>query len=143
MDNASYHFRVINKLSSTNSQKQDIQEWLHKNNISYQPHETKTELLQKVNQFRSQEKRYELDEIPVERGHQIIRLPPYHCQYNAIDLIWAKVKGEVADRNSTFRLADVERLMHQSTDNVTTQDWISRVSRSTNLPSLSLILHAV
>jgi hypothetical protein len=33
-------------------------------------------LLQKVNQFRTQEKRYELDQIAVERGHQIIRLPP-------------------------------------------------------------------
>jgi transposase len=69
-------------------------------------------LLQKVNQFRTQEKRYELDEIAVERGHQIIRLPPYHCQYSPIELIWAKVKGEVADQNSTFWLADVERLMH-------------------------------
>jgi predicted O-methyltransferase YrrM len=76
MDNASYHSRVINRLPSTNSRKQDIQEWLHKNNISYQPYETKSELLQTVNQFRTEEKRYELDEIVVERGHQTVRLPP-------------------------------------------------------------------
>jgi predicted O-methyltransferase YrrM len=84
LDNASYHSRVIDKLPSTNSRKQDIREWVHKNNISYQPYETKTELLQKVKQFRTQGKRYELDEIAVERGHQVIRLPPYHCQYNPI-----------------------------------------------------------
>jgi hypothetical protein len=86
-----------------------------------------------VNQFRTQEKRYELDEITVERGHQIIRLPLYHCQYNPIELIWAKVKGEVADQNSSFRLADVERHMRQFIDNVTTQDWVSRVARAENL----------
>jgi hypothetical protein len=43
------------------------------------------------------------------------------------------VKGEVADQNSTFRLADVERLIHQSIDNVITQDWVSRVARTENL----------
>lgn len=26
-------------------------------------------------------------------GHTVLRLPPYHCQYNAIELIWAQVKG--------------------------------------------------
>lgn len=133
MDNASYHSKVINKLPCTNSRKQEIQEWLQNNNISYQPYETKPELLQKVNQFRTQEKRYELDEIALERGHTVIRLPPYHCQYNPIELIWAKVKGEVADQNSTFRLADVERLIHQSLDNVTVQDWVSRVAHTENL----------
>ncbi|CAH4037998.1 unnamed protein product [Pieris brassicae] len=26
------------------------------------------------------------------RGHEVITLPPYHCQYNSIELIWAQVK---------------------------------------------------
>jgi len=47
-------------------------------------------------------------------GHEVIRLPPYHCQYNPIELIWAQVKGEVVTKNSTFKIADVEKLMHEA-----------------------------
>ena len=46
--------------------------------------------------FKNQQKQYELDRIANEMGHGGIRLSPYHCQYNPIELIWAKVKGEVA-----------------------------------------------
>jgi hypothetical protein len=29
-------------------------------------------------------------------------VPPYHCQYNPIELIWAQAKREAADRNIFF-----------------------------------------
>uniref|UniRef100_A0A2S2Q7H4 Tc1-like transposase DDE domain-containing protein n=1 Tax=Sipha flava TaxID=143950 RepID=A0A2S2Q7H4_9HEMI len=47
-------------------------------------------------------KRYELDEIACSMGHEVIRLPPYHCQYNPIELIWAQVKSEVAKKKITL-----------------------------------------
>jgi hypothetical protein len=34
-----------------------------------------------------------------------------------------QVKREVADRNKTFKLADVERLMSDAIDRVTVEDW--------------------
>jgi hypothetical protein len=55
-------------------------------------------------------------------GHEVIRLPPYHCQYNPIELIWAQVKAEVA-KNNTFKMADVEKLAHAAIDAVTQNDW--------------------
>ena len=45
---------------------------------------------------------YELDAIALEKGHNVIHLPAYYCQYNPIELIWAQVKGYVA----TFKIAD-------------------------------------
>lgn len=39
-------------------------------------------------------------------------------QYNPIELIWAQVIGEVATKNTTFRLADVEKLMYEAIDSV-------------------------
>jgi len=56
-------------------------------------------------------------------GHEVIRLPPYHCQYYPIELIWAQVKGEVATKNNTFKMADVEKLAHVKMDAVTWKDW--------------------
>lgn len=32
---------------------------------------------------------YAIDQLAYERRHEVIRLPPYHCQYNPIELIWA------------------------------------------------------
>ncbi|KAG8240398.1 hypothetical protein J437_LFUL002541 [Ladona fulva] len=45
--------------------------------------------------------------------HGVARLPPYHCQCNPIELIYVKVKRFVADRNSTFKLSDMETLTHE------------------------------
>ena len=59
-------------------------------------------------------KKYELDEIALEKGHEVIRLPPYHCKYNPIELIWAQVKSEVAKKNNTFKMVDIERLTHDA-----------------------------
>jgi len=68
-------------------------------------------------------KKYELDEIALTMGHEVIRLPPYHCQYNPIELIWAQVKGKVAEQNTSFKMADVEQLVHNALDSITTDDW--------------------
>lgn len=38
---------------------------------------------------------------------------PYYYQYNPIELIWAQVKNEVASKNKTFKVADVEKLTHE------------------------------
>jgi transposase len=92
---------------------------LRRNCTEYDPKETKPELLFRVAPYESQKKAYELDQIEYEMGHLVHRLPPYHCKYNPIVLIWAKVKGEVAQLNNTFRLSDVARLMKEAIDSVT------------------------
>jgi len=60
--------------------------------------------------------------IAFEMGHKVIRLPPHHCKYNPIELIWAQVKGQVAKLNNTFKMVDIERLTHKALD-VVTIDW--------------------
>jgi hypothetical protein len=42
----------------------------------------------------------------------ILRTPVRHCELNPIELIWAQVKGFVAENNTTFRLKDVEKLVY-------------------------------
>jgi transposase len=48
-----------------------------------------------------------------------VRQPPYNCQYNPIKLVWAQVKCEMADKNTTFRLSDFDILMNTALDNNT------------------------
>jgi transposase len=89
MDNASYHSAILNKAPSTNSRKSEIVDWLKKKNITVDPTKTRAELLQCVQPLKTC-KIYELNHIANERGHQVIRLPPHHCQYNPIELIWVQ-----------------------------------------------------
>lgn len=122
MDNAPYHSALLEKVPNTSWNKCDIQEWLSKRNVPFFNHEFKAELLERVAPFKK-EKKYELDELALQFGHQVVRLPPYHCQYNPIELVWAQVKREVAEKNKTFKLCDVERLTSEAIDNVTSSDW--------------------
>lgn len=45
--------------------------------------------------------RYEIDELVLRYCHRVLRIPPYHCQYNAIELIWAQIKGYAARHNTS------------------------------------------
>jgi len=123
MDNASYHSTLAENYPKSNSRKSDVQKWLKDKNIPYSNLETLAELKMKVKNTMPREKSYLLDQLALERGHEVIRLPPYHCQYNAIELIWAQVKNEIAKKNNTFKMADIERLTHEALDSVTVQDW--------------------
>ncbi|XP_060846494.1 uncharacterized protein LOC132926185 [Rhopalosiphum padi] len=96
MDNALYHSILRDKYPKSNWRKAEVQHWLNEKNIEFHPLETLPELRQKVKNLLPREKKYELDDIAIEMGHEVIRLPPYHCKYNPIELIWAQVKGQVA-----------------------------------------------
>ena len=50
--------------------------------------QTKPELLA-LSKGLAVEKTYQVDEMAREAGHEVIRLPPYHCHLNPIELLWA------------------------------------------------------
>ena len=45
-----------------------------------------------------------VDEMIKKEGHSVVRLPPYHCNLNPIENIWALMKRDVAANNTTFTL---------------------------------------
>lgn len=127
MDNAAYHSMLVDNFPKSNARKSDIQEWLTKKNINFSSFETVAELRERVKLLLPTQKKYELDELALKMGHEVVRLPPYHCQYNPIEMIWAQVKRQVVTKNTTFKIADVEKLMHEAIDSVTKEDWINCV----------------
>ncbi|KAF0745140.1 DDE 3 domain-containing protein [Aphis craccivora] len=123
MDNASYHSVYSVNYPKSNAIKSSVQQWLRKNGVDFSPLETLSELRERVKSLIPKEKKYELDEIALQMGHEVVRLPPYHCQYNPIELIWAQVKEEVAKNNTTFKFDDVEKLLNDALDSVTVDNW--------------------
>jgi hypothetical protein len=55
---------------------------------------------------------FKTDKIANLHGHEVLRTPVRHCELNPIELIWAQVKGFVAENNTTFRLKDVKELVY-------------------------------
>ena len=111
MDNASYHSRVVPGTAAPTSatRKDDMKEWLKARHIAFDDCLLKPELYSLKKQNKP-EKRFVLDEMLAANGHLTLRLPPYHCNLNPIELIWGIMKNEVGQRNSTFKLTDMQNL---------------------------------
>ena len=46
---------------------------------------------------------YTIDELLRRHGHEVLRLPPpYHPDFNAIEMIWSQMKDIVRKTNLTF-----------------------------------------
>lgn len=133
MDNASYHSVLTEKPPSSNTRKAEIEKWLEEKSIPHDNSKTRNELLALVRLHKQKYRTYELDKISAELGHEVIRLPPYHCQYNPAELIWAQVKKEVANGNSSFRLSNVEQLLHEALDKVSVDNWRKCVQHAERL----------
>lgn len=123
MDNASYHSRRKEKVPTTATRKADIQKWLKEKNIAFEATEIKAQLLQKVKCEKHKYQLYVVDELAKEYGVTVLRLPPYHCELNPIELIWAQVKGFVAKHNKTFKMAELKVLLPGALASVTAENW--------------------
>ncbi|GBM63347.1 hypothetical protein AVEN_51369-1 [Araneus ventricosus] len=133
MDNASYHSVKEEKLPTQSWRKKDIQEWLTNKNIPWGSDLLKLELLQIVSTVKHKFDGYRIDKIASERGHKVLRLPPYHCELNPIELIWAQVKGYIARQNQTFKLPEVKNLLLEALDKVSGNDWKNAVAHVTKI----------
>ncbi|XP_065182372.1 uncharacterized protein LOC135813083 [Sycon ciliatum] len=79
--------------------------------------------LYKLIQLHKPQAEYVCDKLAAERGFRVIRLPPYHCVFNPIELIWAWVKREVGRRNKTYKIGDVKTLVLETMEAVPQDLW--------------------
>lgn len=112
MDNASYHSRKRQKKPTKSSTKSEMCQWLDDNNI---PHPELKSIL-KVNLFNIVQRQaitdvYEIEELAREAGHTIIRLPPYHCHLNPIELAWGMMKPKVRKQVTTYKAPECVQII--------------------------------
>lgn len=104
-----------------------MQSWLTKNNISFDEKMTKPELYHII-KLNKPEKRYVVDELLREHGHEVVRLPPYHCDLNPIEYIWNLVKQRVADKNIDQSERLIEKLTREAIQSISVADWKKEVN---------------
>ena len=122
VDNAACHNTQEDKCPTQSTRKADIQSWLERNQIVFSPNMLKTELLELCKRSKPEPK-YILDEMLKQHGHECLRLPQYHAELNAIELIWAHVKSKVAAANMSFKMKDVLKLSQDAIEGTPASVW--------------------
>ena len=94
--------------------------WLEKHNIPFNKDLLKPELYRIILQNKPEKKRI-VDEMILSHGHLILRLPPYHCDLNPIELLWGIIKNDIGQRNSSFKLTEMRKLADQAMNRISLQ----------------------
>ena len=95
LNNASYHCRQVDKIPNINTRKAEMLDFMKRNSITIpEPLPTKPVLLELIKMANIQ-KKFAIDSIAFENGHLVVRLSPYHCCLNAIELVWHQLKSKV------------------------------------------------
>ena len=123
IDNASYHSRNADDFRVSKWKKSQFQDWLKDHKIPFRPDALRTELWMLCKIHRATSTSKVIDYIAKRYGHEVLRLPPYHCDLNAIELImiWADEKNFVARENKEMTPEYVEKLFRRRRAEITAE----------------------
>ena len=68
-----------------------------------------------------------METVVKEYGDEILRLSPYHCELNPIELAWVAEKNYVAGENKDMSLDSVEKLFRKMREELPEDFWRKRV----------------
>ncbi|XP_034840153.2 uncharacterized protein [Maniola hyperantus] len=122
MDNASYHTVQLNKAPTMSSRKAEMQNWMTRNGLSYLQTMVKAQLFQIIKEHK-QPPVYEADIMLEAHGHKVVRLPPYHCDLNPIELIWSVLKRRIAERNVGQEANKIVQITEEAFATITDEEW--------------------
>ncbi|CAG8668325.1 2517_t:CDS:1, partial [Paraglomus brasilianum] len=91
MDGARYHKRRIENIPTSASKKSEIIDWLTRKEVVVPIDAYKAELLELVRQNKEKVP-FACVEIAKQHGHRLFFTPPYHCELQPIEGVWAVVK---------------------------------------------------
>ena len=117
----SYHSRNADDFPVSKWKKSQFQDWLKDHKIPFRPDALRTELWMLCKIHRATNTSKVIDNIAKRSGHEVLRLPPYHCDLNAIELIWADEKNFVARENKEMTLESVEKLFRKRRAEITAE----------------------
>ena len=67
--------------------------------------------------------KYAVNEMARAAGHEVVRLPPYHCELKAIELAWSQVKRHIMGNKCLLTLSVVKDLTHEGFQKVDSSLW--------------------
>ena len=124
IDNSPYHSKNTENYPTSKWRKQQFVDWLKEKNITFPDKALRAELWTLVKYEREKFPDIKVMEtVAKEYGHEILRLPPYHCELNPIELAWAAEKNYVAGENKDMSLHSVEKLFRKRREELPEDFW--------------------
>ena len=123
IDNASYHLKNTENYPTVKWRKQQFVDWLTEKNITFPDKALRAEFWILVKSEREKFPDKVMETVAKEYGHEILRLPPYHCELNLIELAWAAEKNHVAGENKDMSLDSVEKLFRKKREEMPEDFW--------------------
>ena len=118
IDNASYHSKYSEDHPKSTWKKAQYAEWLKKKKDPLCKRCSTTDPMEAGKRKAENYPAYRLEKIAYKYGHEIVRLPLYHCQLNPIELIWGIEKNYVASENKEHKLSEVEDLFRKKREEI-------------------------
>lgn len=134
VNNSPGHSKLGVQVPNRSMKKSDIIHWLVENNIAHDTSISKSELLYLA--YSNKDKyAYEIDEIAQDKGHEVLRLPPYHDHLNPITLIWDNVKSEVKRELSDCSKTPqkLKNVIIDVISKITTEEWRMHMEMMTHI----------
>lgn len=127
IDNAPYHTVQVEKIPNSSSRKSEILDWLAAKSITHSPDALKVELLELVKLNAPPFKTYKFDELLKGHGFNVLRLPPYHCDFNAIEYVWSDIKRQIRNINPTgdLSMSKLLREAEEAINEISSNRWQS------------------
>uniref|UniRef100_A0A8R1HY40 DDE_3 domain-containing protein n=1 Tax=Caenorhabditis japonica TaxID=281687 RepID=A0A8R1HY40_CAEJA len=107
IDNASIHNKLVQKVAAKAWKKGDIVTWLADQGVVVDQEQTKEAIWKEAVDYMATQggakamRKFEVDEKAKGLGISIVRLPPYHCCFNPIELIWGMLKSKLLEIGHT------------------------------------------
>ncbi|CAH2035866.1 unnamed protein product, partial [Iphiclides podalirius] len=74
-----------------------------------------------------------VEELLTAHGHEVLRLPPYHCDLNPVEKIWSLVKRKVADKNVEQDPKEIVKSTVEAFESITAEDWTAQCTHVEHL----------
>ncbi|XP_067004719.2 uncharacterized protein [Anabrus simplex] len=125
MDSSRPHCAPSNDTPTVTWKREAILEWFKSKcpDVLIRPGIQKAELLELVDANKPKTTVYAVDKKAEAEGHKVIRLPPYHGHFNAIEHIWVQLKDCVGRNSKDLNAPDIELLVREAVQTITPSDW--------------------
>lgn len=110
------------KIPTSVSKNAEIVEWLNAKGVTLDRPMLKPELLLEVHKATKSATNF-IDKIAENAGHTVLRIPPYHCEFNPMESASAMVQGYVQESVAKFKTHDIKELLRVATERVTEENW--------------------
>ena len=119
LDNCSIHNKREEGTPKQSTKKAEMQQWLMDKGVDFPPTAIKAQLWEIVKEHLKVCPEYSIDKLAAEIRPDVIleRLPPYHCDCNAIEPVW-DIPKDVVKSCPHKNVKDVRDLVSKAFDNV-------------------------